>query len=116
MSAFLYFGCKIKHKSHSRSIYSYNYNMGGDDVLRAGNLRQKEVINIATGMRLGFVGDVEINFGDGRIESIVVPIQNRFFFFFGKNEEYIIPWNDIIRVGDDIILVDMPGLTNKKLR
>ncbi len=85
-------------------------------MLRAGDLRQKEVINIATGMRLGFVSDVEINFEDGYIESIVVPVQNRFFFFFGKNDDYIIPWKDIIRVGDDIILVDMPELINKKIR
>ncbi|MBE7026131.1 MAG: YlmC/YmxH family sporulation protein [Ruminococcaceae bacterium] len=85
-------------------------------MLRAGDLRQKEVINIATGMRVGFVSDVEINFEDGYIESIVVPGPSRFFFFFAKSDDYIIPWKDIIRVGDDIILVDMPQLVNKTAR
>ncbi len=82
-------------------------------MLRAGDLRTKEVINIASGMRLGFVSDVEINFEDGYIEAIVVPVQHRFFLFFGKAEDYVIPWKNIIRVGDDIILVDMPQPVNK---
>ncbi len=85
-------------------------------MLRAGNLRQKEVINIASGMRLGFVSDVEINFEDGYIEAIVVPSQARFFFFFGRNEDYVIPWKDIIRVGDDIILVDIKQPVIKTVR
>lgn len=85
-------------------------------MLRAGDLRQKEVINIATGMRLGFVSDVEINFEDGYIDAIVVPAQNKFFFFWGKEADYVIPWKDIIRVGDDIILVDRPDPANKTAR
>ena len=85
-------------------------------MLRAGSLRQKEVINIATGMRMGFVSDVEINFEDGYIESIVVPSHTRFFLFFGKNEDYVIPWKDIKRVGDDIILVDINKPVIKTIR
>lgn len=85
-------------------------------MLRAGNLRQKEVINIASGMRLGFVSDVEINFEDGYIEAIVVPSRTKFFLFFGRNEDYVIPWKDIIRVGDDIILVDIKQPTLKTSR
>ena len=75
-------------------------------MLRAGSLRQKEVINIADGMRLGFVGDVEINFTEGAIEAIIIPGPGRFFGLFGKAEEHIIPWKNIVRVGDDIILVE----------
>lgn len=85
-------------------------------MLRAGKLRQKEVINIASGMRLGFVSDVEINFEDGRIEAIVVPTQTRLFLFFGKREDYVISWEDIIRVGDDIILVDIKQPAIKSAR
>ena len=76
-------------------------------MLRAGDLRQKEVINIKDGMRLGFVCDVEIDFEGGAIEAIVVPGQNRFLGIFGRDGDYVIPWKDIVRVGEDIILVDM---------
>lgn len=85
-------------------------------MLRAGDLRQKEVINVADGMRLGFVSDVEVNFEDGNIEAIVVPGQGRFMGLFGKESDYVIPWKDIMRVGDDIILVDMAPRILKSTR
>lgn len=85
-------------------------------MLRAGDLRQKEVINVADGMRLGFVSDVEVNFEDGNIEAIVVPGQGRFLGLFGKENDYVIPWKDIVRVGDDIILVDMAPRILKSTR
>lgn len=75
-------------------------------MLKAGDLRQKEVINIADGARLGFVCDVEINFSAGYIDSIIIPGPGRFLGIFGKSEDYVIPWKDIVRVGEDIILVE----------
>ena len=75
-------------------------------MLRAGELRQKEVINIKDGARLGFVYDVDINFEKGSIDAIIVPCNNKFMGIFGKNNDYIISWHKIVQVGDDIILVD----------
>jgi len=74
---------------------------------RASEFRQKEVINIADGRRLGFVSDVEVNLEDGRIEAIIIPGGGRFFGFIGKDNEYVIPWERVKKVGEDIILVDM---------
>lgn len=75
-------------------------------MLRAAHLRQKEVINVSTGMRLGYVSDVEINFDSGKIDAIIVPGQGRFFGIFGREKEQIISWDSIVKVGDDIILVN----------
>lgn len=85
-------------------------------MLRAGDLRQKEVINIADGMRLGFVSDVEIDFENGEIQAIVVPGPSRFLGVFGRDSDYVIPWYDIVRVGDDIILVDISPYAPKSKR
>ncbi|WP_024831388.1 YlmC/YmxH family sporulation protein [Ruminiclostridium josui] len=76
---------------------------------RASSLKDKEVINVSDGTRLGMVSDVEINLNDGRIEGIVVPIPGKWFGMFGmfgKDNEYIIPWENVIKVGDEIILVE----------
>ncbi|ACL76406.1 YlmC/YmxH family sporulation protein [Ruminiclostridium cellulolyticum] len=81
---------------------------------RASSLKDKEVINVSDGTRLGMVSDVEINLNDGRIEGIVVPIQGKWFGLFGKDNEYIIPWESIIKVGDEIILVEMSESIVKK--
>lgn len=74
---------------------------------RSGELRQKEVINISDGKRLGFVSDVEINLEDGKLEAIVLPGSGRIFGIIGKDSELIIPWEKIKKIGEDIILVDM---------
>ena len=74
---------------------------------RSSDFRQKEVININDGRRLGFVCDVEVNLDSGRIESIVIPGGGKIFGLLGKENEYVIPWERIKKIGEDIILVDM---------
>ncbi len=72
---------------------------------RIADLRCKEVINICDGCRIGFVCDVEIDVACGKVLAIVVPGPCR-FFFFGREEDYVIPWDAIRRIGEDLILVD----------
>ena len=76
-------------------------------MYRTGDLKQKEVINVADGRRLGFVYDVEIDLENGRIDAIVIPGGGRLFGIIGKDSEIIIPWDRIRKIGEDIILVDM---------
>ncbi len=76
-------------------------------MVRASDFRQKEVINIKDGKRLGFVYDVEINMRTGMIESIVVPGPGKFLGLFGNENDYVIPWENIKRMGEDIILVEL---------
>ena len=75
---------------------------------RMRDLRCKEVINISDGCRLGFVSDVDIRIPEGQVVAIVVNGPCRFFGFFGRGEEFYIPWDCIQRIGDDIILIDKP--------
>ncbi len=76
-------------------------------MCRASDIRQKEIINITDGRRLGFVGDVEINFEEGKIESIIVPTGGRWFGLIGRDSEIVIPWDRVRRIGEDIILVEV---------
>jgi len=70
------------------------------------DFRKKEVINICDGMRLGYVNDLEIDTRIGKICKIIVP-EGRLFGVFYSEKEYIIPWDCIRKIGDDIILVDV---------
>jgi len=74
---------------------------------RTAEFRQKEVININDGRRLGFVGDVEINFEEGRLEAIIIPVSGKLFGIIGKESDIVIPWEKIKKIGEDIILVDV---------
>lgn len=69
------------------------------------DLSCKDVINIADGCRLGFVCDVEIDVCDGRLLSIIIFGRARFFGLFGREEDLVIPWCNIDKIGEDIILV-----------
>lgn len=72
------------------------------------DIRNKEVINMSTGIRLGYVSDVEVDVSTGQIISIVVPGPSRYLGLLGREEDFVIPWKKIGRIGEDIILVDIP--------
>ena len=78
-------------------------------MYRAGELRQKEVININDASRMGYVSDVEVSLEKGEIEAIIVPGKIK-FFNFGKKDDVVILWEKIKMIGDDVILVDMPTI------
>lgn len=74
--------------------------------MRVTDLSCKEVVCICDGARLGYVSDVEVTVPQGEVCAIVVPGRGKWFGLLGATEDYVIPWNAIRRVGDDIILVD----------
>ncbi len=67
-------------------------------------LRNKEVINLCDGRRLGFACDAEIDLESGRLISLLIPPEGK-LFSFGKCAYIRILWCDIERIGDDVILV-----------
>ena len=71
------------------------------------DFKHKEVINIKTAKRLGFVQDVTADLETGRIKEIIVPGSSKFFNFFSTGNEIVIPWTSIKVIGDDIILVEI---------
>ena len=76
----------------------------------ATELKKREVIDVKTAERLGFVEDVEIDFETGLIQSVIVPKRDGLLSFIRKRREYIIPWQNITAVGKDIILVKTDAL------
>lgn len=83
-------------------------------MIRLLELRQKEVININDGSRFGYIDDIILDIEQGNIIKLVVPISNKTFNFFGKEQEIQIPWAAIRQIGEDLILVDFN--TNKDVK
>ena len=83
---------------------------------RIADLRCKEVINICNGHRMGFVDDVFLNVTDGKIVALAVPGPCRILGLFGREDDYVIGWERIKRIGDDIILVEIPGEYEREKR
>ncbi|WP_066370407.1 YlmC/YmxH family sporulation protein [Neobacillus fumarioli] len=80
-------------------------------MLKISEFQIKDVVNVSDGKRLGNIGDIEINLSTGKIEAVVIAGSGRMLGFFGKDEEVIIPWNNIIKIGEDVILVRYKGST-----
>ena len=75
--------------------------------MRLCELREKEVINTCDCKRLGCVVDVVIDICNGCIEAIIIPGPGRICGFLGSDSEYIIPFECIKKIGEDIILVEI---------
>lgn len=67
------------------------------------NLKSMEVIDFNKGKKLGFIVDVKIDCDDNKILSIIIPEEKT--SWFGKTEDIEIPWENVVKVGMDIILV-----------
>lgn len=74
-------------------------------MIKTSELWSKEVINIVDGKRLGMIEDVELDLRIGKIDSVVIPGRVGFFKFFGGSNDLIIDWNQIEKIGEDVILV-----------
>lgn len=78
-------------------------------MTKTSELREREVVNILDGKRLGLASDLEIEAETGKIKAIIVPGPGKFLWLFGKSEDFVIPWERIKKIGVDVILVDTPN-------
>ena len=70
-------------------------------------LRYKEVIDVHTGTRMGYVCDAEFDEAEGKLTSLITPGKAKLFGLLGREDDYVLPWNCIARMGTDIILVEL---------
>ena len=78
------------------------------------DLRYKEVIDVHSGLRLGYVCDAEFDDAEGRLCSLVTPGRARWFGLLGREDDYVLPWSSIVRIGSDIILVEAEKLQRRR--
>lgn len=75
--------------------------------MRLCELRDKEVINICSGRRLGCIVDVEINVCSGEVEAVIIPGPGKICGFLGTDCEYVIPFACVRKIGPDIVIVEI---------
>ena len=70
-------------------------------------LKLKDVINICDGRRLGKPTDIVLN-DMACVEALVVPSGSGLLNMLKQDREgCLVPWRRILRIGDDVILVDI---------
>ena len=74
-------------------------------LCRVSELRYKEMINVIDGSRYGYVGDAEVDLETGQVRALVVPGRLRLFGLLGREEDTVVPWEAVRRIGADTSLV-----------
>lgn len=77
-------------------------------MVKISDLRMREVVNVLDGKKLGNITDIELDLEGGRVVAFILPGRLRGFSVFAKREEIVIPWEKIVRIGRDVILVELP--------
>ena len=61
------------------------------------DLRYKEVIDVHT-------------------ISLITPGRSKLFGLLGREDDYVLPWTAIVRIGSDIVLVDLQETCQRRKR
>lgn len=69
-------------------------------------LKNKQVINIIDGKQLGHISDLVFNTNNTKILGFIVPA-NKGFNLFKSNENIFIPYQNICKMGEDVVLVEI---------
>ena len=70
-------------------------------------LRCKEVVNVVDGKKLGHIVDIVFDLASGQISGLVVPGDKNFWNVFKSGGEIFVPYQQICKIGDDTILVEL---------
>jgi YlmC/YmxH family sporulation protein len=75
-------------------------------MVRMSDLRDRDVISVSDGKRLGVIIDIDMDIETGRLRAIVLPGSGGFMGVIGRKNDLVIPWEKIVKIGVDTILVD----------
>ncbi len=81
-------------------------------MIRISELRERDVVNVNDGRRLGTIQDLELDLEKGKVKAIIVPAAGRVWGKLSRAQEHLIPWEKIVKIGVDTILVDHPTRTD----
>ena len=74
-------------------------------IMMLSDLQEKDIVNLIDGKKIGSIIDVSVD-NEGKIIEIYVQ-KKRFLFF--SSSTVLIKWNQIDKIGKDVILVNVKG-------
>jgi YlmC/YmxH family sporulation protein len=72
-------------------------------------LREREVVNVADGKKLGRITDIAFN-EKGQVVGLIVPGDRRFIKNLTGSDNLFVPYNCVLKIGNDVILVDLNNM------
>ena len=84
------------------------------DLVKISDLRQRDVINIIDGRRLGPIKDIDLDVEKGMVRSIILPSTTNLFGIFSRSEDVVVGWDNIKKIGVDVILIELQNFANPR--
>lgn len=86
-------------------------------ICRIDEMKDKQVVCVSDGCVLGYVSDIELDTEKGVLTSIVIYGRLRFFGLLGREDDIVIPFEDIKVIGEETVLVSaQPNPTLSELK
>lgn len=73
--------------------------------MRLSELQAKDIVNVIDGKKLGRIIDVVVD--GGKMYNLVIEPKRFFLNIFKRGEEVTIKWENIEKIGEDVILVKL---------
>lgn len=74
--------------------------------MRLSDLQKKDVVNITDGTKIGKIIDIKID-SKGNMDGLIVEKSKFIISMFTSSGEIDIKWNQIEKIGEDVILVNI---------
>ena len=75
--------------------------------MRLSELQNKNLVNVSNVKNIGNIIDVNIDYQSGNIKSFIIESKGSILTFLNKDNDMEVKWNDIQKIGEDVILVNM---------
>ncbi len=83
-------------------------------ICRIVDMKNKEVISMKDGCRIGCVDDVEVDMHCAKLVAIIVHGRLKCFGLLGREDDIVIKWENIEVIGEDTILVKCHPVTTRR--
>ena len=70
------------------------------------DIQSIDVVNVATGNKMGRIKDIDFDTNSGTIISLSVLTISKLRSFFSGDQLIIIPWEKVVKFGNDVIIVN----------
>ena len=78
-------------------------------MVRLSDLRDRDVINVNDGKRMGVISDLELDMEKGIIRALILLGSGGFMGVLARKNDLTIPWERVKKIGVDAVLVDCPA-------
>lgn len=76
--------------------------------MKISDLKAMRIVNLADGKILGKINDLVMDVTRGYVKAIIMPGDTKWPMFWTSEKEVEVAWENIKKIGRDVIIVDMP--------